>query len=133
MAASDSEKLFCRVLWYFLSGLSLSASLLTLLLISRMKRWNGVLLLTVSLTCCEALYDFGLLLTSASYYSGFLCQLQGVFIYFSGMACSLWTSCFSSIILMLVIGTAFESIFALYKYFFAISIGTIHSWVFLHS
>ena len=69
------------------------------------------------------MYDFGLLLTSASYYSGFMCQLQGVLIYFSGISCSIWTSCFSSILLMLVLSNTFSSIQSCYRYFFAVSVG----------
>ena len=39
--------------------LSLLASLLTLLLIRRLNKWNGYMQLVVSLTCCQIVYDIG--------------------------------------------------------------------------
>jgi hypothetical protein len=45
----------------FFSSLSLIASLLTLVLIRRLKKWNGYIQLVVSLTVCQIVYDVGFL------------------------------------------------------------------------
>lgn len=43
----------------FFSTISLIASLLTLVLIQRLKKWNGYIQLVVSLTACQMIYDVG--------------------------------------------------------------------------
>ena len=120
--ASYLERLICRVIWYFFSGLSLFLSLLTPVVIRKMKTWNGTLMLVVSLSWTLAVYSFGLLLTFIDHTYA-ICQLQGALIYFAGISSALWTTCFSTTLLMLVIGVKFRGITQIFKYYFVVCTG----------
>lgn len=124
MSATDFEKFVCRVIWYALGTISLSCSLFTPYLIYKMKRWNGALLLIVSLSLTEALYDFGLILTSINNIKFAVCALQGVLVFYAGISAALWTTCFSTIILMLLSNYRFENVLRIYKYFAILSWGS---------
>lgn len=123
MVATYFQRQLCGIIWYSLSGVSLFCSLITPYIIYKMRNFNGTLLLVVSLSSTLAIYSFGLLL-SAINTSDVVCQLQGILIFYSGISSALWTTCFSTTLLMLVTGVKFGSIQQIFKYFAGVSIGT---------
>jgi hypothetical protein len=124
MIASTLERQICGIIWYALSGISLFCSLITPVIVFKMSCFNGTLLLVVSLSLTLAIYSFGLILTAINT-SDIVCQMQGILIFYSGISSALWTTCFSTTLLLLVTGIKFGSIQQIYKYYAGVSIGEV--------
>lgn len=88
MVDIGSIALLCVVI---LAGISLGASLLTLLLIKCLGKWNGYLLLVSSLTVCQAVYDFSLLFSP--WYSLMPTRIiYSILSTFGGISATLWSN-----------------------------------------
>ena len=87
----DSDHQFMAICFAVgFATISLLASLLTLYLIKRLKKWNGYIQLVVSLTVCQIIYDI-------SFFFLPLSTMWGEYIYvflntFGGLASSLWSN-----------------------------------------
>jgi hypothetical protein len=88
-----------------------------------MRSWNGTLLLVVSLSLTLGLYSFGLLLSTVNN-GEMVCEMQGVIIFFAGLSSALWTTCFSTTLLLLVTGVKFGGINQIYNYYASVAVGT---------
>lgn len=74
-----------------IAGLSLAASLLTVGLIKILGKWNGYLLLVLSLTICQAIYDIGFF-TLPWYTTPSGRVLYSLFSAFGGISSTLWSN-----------------------------------------
>lgn len=63
-------------------------------------KFNGYLLLIVSMTCCQMFYDFGYILSVSTNYS--ICVTTYFLTYFGGLSVSIWTNIISFIIYYVV-------------------------------
>jgi len=96
--------------------LSFLCSLLTLRLIYVMKTWNGYILLIVSLSLAQLLYDLGFLLIPLVS----LVNITGLLTFiscFAGLMASFWTNVISLIVLYIVLRLSTVDIIKNYVYF----------------
>ena len=96
--------------------LSFVCSLLTLRLIYVMKTWNGYILLIVSLSVAQLLYDLGFLLIPVMS----LVNIEGLLNFiscFGGLMASFWTNVISLIVLYIVLRLNAVDIIKNYTYF----------------
>lgn len=63
-------------------------------------KFNGYLLLIVSMTCCQMFYDLGYILSVSTNYS--ICVTTYFLTYFGGLSVSIWTNIISFIVYYVV-------------------------------
>ena len=116
MAYSDYE-IFSGTLALFCAFVSLISTVITLVLIFDMKRWNAYMLLIFNLTFCQFFYDlaFFFLIT----YQANSSQLALTFLTtFGGVAVTLWTNIISFILCYIVLYLTSFNVYGYFKIFF---------------
>lgn len=101
--------------------LSLICSLMTLFLVYRMKIWNGFLLILVSTSICQVLYDLNYMIGITNDYDW--CLVWNFLDIFGGLSVALWTNILSFIIVYILVHIKNLDIFKNFHYLCAISMG----------
>lgn len=123
MAISETQEGLLFWLSFSLGSISFLSSLCVVYLIVAMKKWNGYIILVLSMTLCQLLYDIANLLVMASGASYVMCQLQAFLVMFGGLSVTLWSNILSLLVFYIVSTIKTPNIFDLYTRIVSVACG----------
>jgi hypothetical protein len=113
LAVEDNWILFSFAL------LSLICTVLTFLIIQRMKLWNGYMLIVISMVCFQFMYDLSFLIRVAPGYQA--CLTWQAIGNMGGLGVSFWTNVLALVVVFVLVNIKSISIYKSYKWFFIFS------------
>ncbi len=115
MAFTDHERHVVTMISFSFGLLGFICSSMTLILIARLRKWNGYLLLLTSMTSAQVLYDinyiFRIVKNDAACYSTMFLDLMG------GLGVAFWTNVLAFVVTYTVVYCKAINIFKYYYYF----------------
>ena len=107
--------------------ISIFCSLTTLILISRIGKWSGYLLLVYSLTACQLIYDLSFLFFGGYHYRTIYTVIQFL-VTVGGVGVALWSNILSTVVLHIVAYHTSIDIGKYYVYLFSLAMTPAFGW-----